>query len=142
MISEERVKLMTRMASYEEGEGKKNVAVAKHFRTDYVGAEVLKAVICVTLACMIVFGAYIYYDFEKIMNDFYDNMDLLEVGADLLKKYLYVLVIYCVIIYITFTVKYSKAKHNLKIYFNNLRLLGTLYVKETAEEKEKEIKDR
>ena len=46
------------MASYESTEGKKNESVAKHFRSDYVGLEVLKAVICATIAYMIAFGVY------------------------------------------------------------------------------------
>ena len=33
MINEEKVKLMTKMASYEAGEGKKYLAVCKYFRS-------------------------------------------------------------------------------------------------------------
>lgn len=133
MLNEKRIKLMTRMASYEANEGKKNESVARHFRSDYVGLEVLKAVICATLAYMIVFGVYIYYDFEELMLNIY-KMDLLEFAGDILKKYVVFVVAYSVIVYIAFTVKYSQAKHNLKIYFNNLKLLGTIYVNEDKEE--------
>ena len=128
------------MASYEETEGKKNVSVARHFRSDYVGAQVLKAVICATIACMIVFAAYIYYDFENLLTDIY-KMDLMEYAAGLLKKYAIFMVGYCVIVYIAFTVKYSQARANLKKYFNNLKLLGTLYVNETIE-KENEAEEQ
>lgn len=137
MLNEERIKLMTRMASYEEGEGKKNVSVAKHFRSDYVGVQVLKAVICATIAYMIVFGVYIYYDFENFMLNIY-KMDLWAFAADALKKYVIFVVAYCVIVYIAFSVKYSHAKHNLKKYFNNLKLLGTLYINENEDEDEEE----
>ena len=140
MLSEERVKLMTRMASYESTVGKKNESVAKHFRSDYVGLEVLKAVICATLACMIVFGVYIYYDFEDLMLDIY-KIDLFEYAAGILKKFVIFIVGYSVIVYITFTMKYSEAKHNLKKYFNNLRLLGTLLIKEQEQEEESEINE-
>ncbi len=133
MLNEKRVKLMTRMASYEEGEGKKNESVARHFRSDYVGLQVLKAVICATIACMIVFGVYIYYDFENIMVNIYKT-DLLEFATRVLKYYVVFTVSYCVIVYISFTVKFSEAKHNLKRYFNNLKLLGTLYVNENNTE--------
>lgn len=140
MLSEERVKLMTRMASYEATAGKKNESVAKHFRSDYVGLEVLKAVICATLACMIVFGVYIYYDFEELMLDIY-KIDLFEFAAGILKKFVVFVVGYSVIVYIVFTMKYSEAKHNLKKYFYNLKLLGTLLVKEQEQEEESEINE-
>lgn len=139
MLNEERVKLMTRMASYEDTEGKKNTAVASHFRSDYVGLQVLKAVICATLACMIAFGVFIYYDFDEIMLNIY-KIDLLSVAAEFLKKYVIFVVGYCVIVYIAFTVKYSHAKHNLKKFFNNLKLLGTLYVNEDTDNDTEEIK--
>lgn len=133
MLSEERIKLMTRMASYEATEGKKNEAVSSHFRSDYVGMQVLKAVIYATIAYMIVFGVYVYYDFEEIMLNIY-KMDLWAFAMSIIKKYVIFIVAYGAVVYVAFSIKYSKAKQNLKRYFNNLKLLSALY----AEEKKKE----
>jgi len=133
MLSEERIKLMTRMASYEDNEGKKNTAVANHFRSDYVGLQVLKAVICATIAFMIVFGVYIFCNYESIMVDIY-KIDLWDLAADVLKKYVIFTVAYSVVVYIAFSIKYSKAKNSLKKYFNNLKLLNSIYIKEADEE--------
>lgn len=129
MLNEERIKLMTRMASYEDNEGKKNTSVAKHFRSDYVSMQVIKAIICATIAYMIVFGAYIYYDFEEFLSNIY-KIDLWEFAGKVLKYYVVFVVAYCVIVYLAFSVKYSKAKKNLKRYFNNLKLLGSMYNEE------------
>lgn len=130
MLSEERIKLMTRMASYEETEGRKNASVSKFFRGDYVGLQVLKAVIYASIAYMIVFGAYIYYDFENFMMNIY-KMDLWQFAESVLKYYAITVVSYCVIIYVVFTVKYTKTRQNQKKYFNNLKLLGSMLVKES-----------
>ena len=132
MLNEERIKLMTRMASYEDNEGRKNVAVSRHFRSDYVSLQVIKAIICATIAYMIVCGAYIYYDFEEFMSNIY-KIDLLDLAAKMLKYYMIFTVTYCVLVYIAFSVKYGKAKKNLKRYFNNLKLLGAMYNKEDEE---------
>ena len=131
MLNEERIKLMTRMASYESTEGKKNEAVANHFRSDYVGLQVLKAVICATIAYMIVFGVYFYYNFEEIMINIY-KMDLWESAVKIIKSYAATVIIYSLIVYIAYTVKYSYAKRNLKKYFNNLKLLNALYNEENV----------
>lgn len=138
MLSEERVKLMTRMASYEEHEGQKNESVARHFRGDYVGLQVLKAVICATIAYMIVFGVYIYYDFDRFMVDIY-KMDLVAFAIKVLKYYAIFLVAYCTIVYCVFSAKYTKAKDGIKRYFNNLKLLGALLVKEKENEHKQEL---
>lgn len=133
MLNEKRIKLMTRMASYEQNEGKKNSSVAKHFRSDYVSLQVIKAIICASLAYMIVFGAYIYYDFESFMANIY-KMDLWDFAAKVLKYYVIFTVAYCVLVYIIFSIRYGKAKKSLKRYFNNLKLLNALYNKEDNEE--------
>ena len=120
------------MASCEDNEGRKNVAVSRHFRSDYVSLQVIKAIICATIAYMIVCGAYIYYDFEEFMSNIY-KIDLLDLAAKMLKYYVIFTVAYCVLVYIAFSVKYGKAKKNLKRYFNNLKLLGAMYNKEDEE---------
>ena len=63
MLNEERIILMTKMASYEANEGRRNVAIGRYFRSDYIGWHVLKSIISATIAFVVVFGMYIYYDF-------------------------------------------------------------------------------
>ena len=43
MLNQERIILMTKMASYEENEGKKNNAIMNYFRGDYVWLQVMKS---------------------------------------------------------------------------------------------------
>ena len=76
MLSEERIILMTRMASYEQGEGRDNVKVGNYFRSDYISIQVLKSVICATIAFLIMFGIYMLCNYEEFMGNLY-NMDLL-----------------------------------------------------------------
>ena len=37
MLNEEKVKIMTELAMYEEGEGKKYLPVSRYYRSDYIG---------------------------------------------------------------------------------------------------------
>ena len=83
MLNEERIILMTKMASYEEREGKKNVAIGKYFRGDYIAIQIIKSVFCATIAFVIVFALYILYDFENFMLDLYHSFfpfDFLFIG--------------------------------------------------------------
>ena len=74
MINEDKVILMTKLAAYEQHEKKKNMAVGNYFRSDYMGLQMLKAVICGTIAYMLLFGLYILYDLEVFMQDIYKSI--------------------------------------------------------------------
>ncbi len=126
MLNEERVILMTKLASYEANDGKGNVAIGSYFRSDYIGWQVLKSIISATIAFIVVFAMYIFYDFEIFMMDIY-KMDLLEFGESVLKKYLWVVGVYAVISYAVYSYRYSKARHSLRVYYMNLRKLSGMY---------------
>lgn len=126
MLNEERVKLMTRMASYETGEGKKNMNIGKYFRGDYISIQVLKSIISSTISFVICFALYLFYDFENFMENIY-AMDLVQFAKDVLVIYVVVTVGYALMTYIIFSVRYKNARKSLKKYYNNLRKLSGLY---------------
>lgn len=126
MLNEKRIILMTKMASYEANEGRKNVAIGSYFRSDYIGWQVLKSIISASLAFIVVFGMYIFYDFEVFMTDIY-KMDLLEFAKYILKQYLWTVGVYAVISYIVYTLRYGRAVKSLRLYQMNLRRLSEMY---------------
>ncbi len=126
MLNEERVILMTKMASYEENEGKKNVAIGNYFRSDYIAIQVLKSVIYATIGYAIVAALFIFYDFETFMQDIY-KMDLLAFIKNMLTYYAVTVVVYAIISYAVYSYRYAKAKKSLKCYYQNLKKLGSLY---------------
>lgn len=129
MLNEERIKLMTKMACYEENEGKKNVAIGNYFRGDYIALQVIKSIVSATVAFIIVFAMFIFYDFEVFMADIY-KMDLLQFGKTVIIAYLIFTAVYACISYGVYTYRYTKARRSLKIYYNNLKKLAYLYDRE------------
>ncbi len=128
MLNEERIILMTRLASYETHEGKKNGAIGSFFRSDYVGIGVLKSVLCASVAFVIGFALYILYDFENFMQDIY-KMDLFLFAQNVLTVFLVFVAGYALVSYVVYTVRYSKAKKAQKNYLNNLKKLANMYEK-------------
>ncbi len=126
MINEEKVAVMTRMASYESGRGKKDITVLNYFRGDYIGFQVLKSVISATIAFFLIFAVYVFYNFEKLMQEIYE-MDLMAFGKSVIVLYLCTVGAYGVISYIVYAAKYSKAKKNLRVYYGNLKKLSSMY---------------
>ena len=129
MINEEKVILMTKMQAYEDGEGKRHVAIASYFRSDYLGFQVLNAVISVTIALIIIYAAYILYDLESFMKNLY-QMDLVEYIKNLAKNYLIIMGAYALLTYAVYAFRYAKAKKSLKAYYGNLKKLNALYNRE------------
>lgn len=126
MLNEERIILMTHMASYEEKEGKKNVEIGNYFRSDYIAIQVLKSILSATIAFAIVFALFVFYDFETFMQDIY-KMDLIGFAQSVLIYYGVTVVVYGSLSYVICSYRYAKAKKSLKCYYHNLKKLNAMY---------------
>lgn len=129
MLNEERIKLMAQMASYEENEGKKNVAIGRYFRGDYISLQVMKSVLSATVAFCVICGMYVLYDFEAFMQNIY-KIDLLVLGKRMLLVYVIFVAAYALLSYIIYSYRYNKARVSLKRYYNHLKELSAMYGRE------------
>lgn len=126
MLNEERVILMTKMASYEAHEGRENMKIGKYFRGDYIAIQVLKSILGATIAFALIFALFVLYDFEVFMQDIY-NMDLVSFAQTLLMYYGITVVVYGGLSYGLYAYRYTKARKSLKLYHHNLKKLNSLY---------------
>lgn len=126
MLNEEKVILMTKLASYESREGKKNLAIGNYFRSDYISLQLIKSVIYGTIAFGLMLGLYILYDVENFMQEIY-KMDLVQFARNILVLYVVFVAVYGIVSYLVYAYKYSKAKKSLKCYYNNLKKLSSKY---------------
>ncbi len=122
MLNEERIRLMTRMAAYEEHEGRKDIAISGYFRGDYISFQLLKSAIYATVGFALAVAMYVLYNMETFLEDFY-KMDIVEFLKDILSKYCLVIGIYLVISYFVYSYRYHKAKRHVKQYNQLLRAL-------------------
>ena len=129
MNNEDKVILMTKLAAYEQHEKKKNIAVGNYFRSDYMGLHMLKSVVCGTIAYLLLFGLYIFYDLEVFMQDIY-KMDVLAFGKQVLIRYVIFVCVYVLVTYVVHSLRYKHARKNLRIYYNNLKKLRAMYEKQ------------
>lgn len=129
MLDQEKIVLMSRLASYEKYDGKKDVAISHYFRNDYIGWQVLKTLISATIIYIIIIAGYVVYNFETIMVDIY-KLNLQEYGKDVLTKYCIFAGSLAVITYILYSYRYAKARKSLRAYARNLAKLAEKYKKE------------
>lgn len=126
MINEEKVILMTKMAAYESGRGKKDIQILNYFRSDYIGFQIFKSVIAATISFFALFAAYAFYNFETLIQDIY-KMDLLAFGKTIVILYLCAVGAYGVISYVVYASRYNRAKKSLRTYYANLKKLTGMY---------------
>lgn len=117
MLDEKKIRVMTRLAAYEIGAGKKYMPIAHFFRGDYIALEILKSFISGTLAFVMILGFLALCNFEEILSGVY-GVDLIEYVKGLGKNYLICMVIYLVATYVYAVVKYTKAKKSLNSYIS------------------------
>ena len=126
MINEERVILMTKLASFEANEGKRASKISRYFRGDYVSVHLLKGWISITIVYVLLVALNILYDFETFMGNLY-KMDYMAFAKEVIMWYIIFTVVYLVAVYITYTYRYMKARKSLKRYSQNLKKLGSMY---------------
>lgn len=126
MLNEDKVILMTKLASYEKNEGKSNMAVSRYFRGDYISLNLLKAVVIGTVVFFIGFALYILYFIEDLLENIYE-MDFLLFAKNTITIYVAFVVIYCCLSYIVSTYRYARAKKAVRRYQHNLKKLSAMY---------------
>lgn len=136
MLNEEKIILMTKMAVFEEAEGKENLAIGNYFKSDYIIWQLVKCFVAATVAYVICLGIYALYDFEIIMQDIY-KIDILLFVNDLINKYLSFVGVYLLFSYVYYMVKYEKVRGSLRVYYNSLNKLIKLYKEERLERKKR-----
>lgn len=129
MINEDKVKIMNKLAMYEQGEGRKYLPVSKYYRSDYIGLALIKNFFLVTIGYVLILVGIAAYYGEYLMENIH-KMDLISLGITIISGYVVVLVAYSVLTYIQYSVKYHCAKKSVKKYYGELTKLDKIYSRE------------
>ncbi len=129
MLSEERIRLMTKMASHEEGEGKEYMPIKQYYRKDYVTLGMLKTFITSSIAFGILFLCWILYEMENI-TEILAGRDLAELGAFVLAIYIGFVAVYQVIALLVYNRRYTRATLSIKEYHSLMKKVQRLQEKE------------
>lgn len=132
MLNNRKVRLMSRLAMYEQKEGKGDIRISKYFRADYVRLNVLKSVVAVTFGYLLILLLLVVYHSEYLIREAvtldYQGMILRFVGI-----YIIILAVYCSLGTIGYMLRYRASRKKLAKYFRMLRRLRSLYREEDGE---------
>lgn len=129
MVNEKKVRLMTRMAMYEENEGQEDLKIVDYSKKDYVGFQTIITVLWITVGYVMVVGigmfAFIDELFERMS---FAGMVLFAVFV--LVGYLAVAISYGMASAKFYRRKYEGARKRMKIFNHDLTRLSRMYDRE------------
>lgn len=132
MLNNRKVRLMTRLAMYEQKEGKEDVRISKYFRTDFVRLNVLKTIVAVTIGYLLVLLLLVVYHSEYLIREAV-TLDYEGIISRCVGVYVILLTVYGAIGMIGYMIKYRASRKKLAKYFRMLRRLRSLYREEDGE---------
>lgn len=135
MVNEEKIRLMNKMALYEEKYGKEDFKIASYYKKDYIGYQTIFTVIWVTIGYVILFAVFAAAFLEK----FLENVNLFVIALMIfaaIALYLILAVSYGLFASRFYQKKHNKAKGRVKRYTRMLTQLEKFYSKERKKKNE------
>lgn len=136
MVNEEKLKLMTKLAIYENTKGKKQLNISKYYKRDYVRFQMFKTAVSSTVAFLVLMFAYCMLNAEELLLAL-NELDFMKLAAEIGIIYVIFLVLYMLVAWIVYANKYEKIKPDVIEYNRNLKKLKEFYDREEKELREK-----
>ena len=129
MLDQRKIELMTRLAFYEQTEGKKDFKVSEFYRKDYTSLHTICSVLWVTVGYLCVIGIVILMVLEDLLENM-SNGVIVMLGGMILLGYVALIIIYAIITSHIYDEKHRDARQRVKKYNHNLTRLLRMYEKE------------
>lgn len=129
MINEKKVKLMTRMASYEQNKGKEDFKINSYYRKDYVSIKRLYTFFWTTIGYVCVIALVFMAGMDKWM----DKMSMeffVTVAAILVVGYIALLFFFFIVTNRVYNRKHQDARMRVKKFNHDLTRLLKIYERE------------
>ena len=135
MLNEEKLRLMIRLADYEQNQGKEDLERTKYFKLDYIRFQIMKTLVSVTGAVFLVVLLIGMYHMEYLITNALE-LDYGTIARYFLVIYLLLLCLFSFVTISVATIQYERSKGRVKEYYSTLQELIAYY--EAEEEGDKE----
>ena len=129
MVNKNKVKLMTKLAFYEQTQGKEDFKISEYYRKDYAGFHTLSSILWVTVAYICIAVLILIEGMETLLAKFSVSL-IVTMGAAFVIGYLATVIIFAIIANHVYNEKHKQARQRVKRYNHNLTRLLKMYEKE------------
>ncbi len=130
MVDEQKVRLMTQLALYEDTQGKEDFKISSYYRKDYSGLHMITSVLWVTVGYVCFGILFALGILDSLLADL-TIQTLIVFGALAILGYLLVVILYAIIANTIFNKKHKDARQRVKKYNHNLTRLLKMYKRES-----------
>ena len=129
LINEELVKVLYQAASYDMNHQQEYQQIRRYFRSDYINREILKSIFTGTFAYMIFCAIWIIVNGEEFIEQI-NHIDYISVGKDIGILYCLFMLVYLLITWMIYAIRYSKEKKEYQKYGESLKKIHRMYVRD------------
>ncbi|MGN1166052.1 MAG: hypothetical protein ACI4S2_06495 [Lachnospiraceae bacterium] len=129
MLDERKVRLMTKLALYEQTQGKEDFKISEYYRKDYAGMHVFTSILWVTVGYVCVAILVVLAGLEALM-DSMSNSLMIMLMLIFIVGYVGTVVIFGIISSHIYNQKHKEARMRVKKYNHDLTRLLRWYEKE------------
>lgn len=129
MLNNRKIRIMTKLATYEQKEGKEDINLSKYYKTDYVRLNILKTAVSATFGYLLLLIIVAVYRSEYLIENAVD-LNYKSLFNTILGYYLIIVTVMLVSTLIGYSIKYDRSRKQLSQYFRLLKRLRTIYREE------------
>ncbi len=125
MANEERIRLMTKLASYEENQGKKDFRIMRRSKSDHISYNSFVTCVLASIAVFIVFAADFGSKFIENLAQFTDY-DFVGDGIEYLTLWILIMAVYSFLSGRMYRKEYDEAEKRIMDYKKDMKELGQM----------------
>ncbi|MDO5590717.1 MAG: hypothetical protein Q4F98_06635 [Lachnospiraceae bacterium] len=129
MLDRSKVKLMTKLALYEQTQGKEDFKVSEYYRKDYVGLHSICSFLWVTLGYICLWILILLASFDALVAHM-SVVLMLVMATVAVVSYVVILIIYAGVTSHVYNQRHKDARQRVKMYNHDLIKLLRMYEKE------------
>ncbi|MBR1813420.1 MAG: hypothetical protein IJ773_06310 [Lachnospiraceae bacterium] len=131
MLNEEKIRLMTKAAAFEEREKKGILRTNRFFCFDFVTGGMLKTAVGITIGAVLVAALWGLIHIEELLTQ--TRLEaFIDIGLTIVFYYAIVLLIYTAISLVVYLIKYWRAEAQMQQYVNLLRRIEKIDEREAS----------
>ena len=129
MINKDRVRTMTRLAIYEEGQGVADDKMNGYFKIDYIVSHMVGSFVSGTIACLLIVLLYCCYHYDTLMIELFEDQlgELIKTFGTLYAAFM---IFFLAVSFFVYFWRYNATRGRLDRYGRRLNHLKESYEKE------------
>lgn len=139
MLDKRRIRLMTKLAAYEQSDAGEDMKINSYYKKDYVGLKTVTGAIWATVGYGMAAVLFVLCNLDTLMEDL-SMQKLITLAVTAIVGYFLVLVAYCVFSGVFYGARHKKAGQQVKRFYNNLSRLERLGTPQGQKTKERRRK--